>query len=86
MDEGMVRRLAVSDIDVVLTLPILNFSSVREVYRHDHVGDDWDRMLEAVRVLSPDYMPEAVELQNGNFYYGYNMFIARKKIFDDYCA
>ncbi len=86
LDEGMVRRLAVSDIDVVLTLPILNFSSVREVYRHDHVGDDWDRMLEAVRVLSPDYMPEAVELQNGNFYYGYNMFIARKKIFDDYCA
>lgn len=86
LDEEMVGHLADSDIDVVLTLPILNFSSVREVYCHDHVEDDWDRMLEAIRVLCPAYMAEAVELQNGNFYYGYNMFIARKSIFDDYCA
>lgn len=86
LDENMLRCLMDSDIDVVLTLPILNFSSVREVYRHDHVEEDWDRMLEAIRVLSPDYMPEAVELQNGNFYYGYNMFIARKTILNEYCA
>lgn len=86
LDEKMLKGLAASDIDVVLTLPVLNFSSVREVYRHDHVEEDWDRMLEAVRVLSPAYMPEAVDLQNGNFYYGYNMFIARRKILDDYCS
>ncbi|HBN57656.1 MAG TPA: hypothetical protein DD414_12870, partial [Lachnospiraceae bacterium] len=86
LSEEIVRCLTDSDIDVVLTLPILNFSSVREVYRHDHVEEDWDRMLEAIRILSPAYMPEAVELQNGNFYYGYNMFIARRRIFDDYCA
>ena len=86
LDEEILKRLASSDIDVVLTLPILNFSSVREVYRHDHVENDWDKMLEAIRVLSPAYMPEAIEIQNGNYYYGYNMFIARKKIFDDYCT
>lgn len=86
VDEEMLKKLARSDIDVVLTLPILNFPSVGEVYRHDHMGRDWDVMMEAVRILAPDYAVMAEKLQNGNFYYGYNMFIARKKILDDYCA
>ena len=86
LDEEKIQNMASSDIDVVLTLPILNYTSVREVYRHDHVEADWDKMLEAVRILCPAYMPEAIEVQNGNFYYGYNMLIARKKIFGDYCS
>lgn len=86
LDEELLKRLPSSDIDVVLTLPILNFPSVGEVYRHDHVGRDWEVMLEAVRSLAPDYASAAEELEQGNFYYGYNMFIARKKILDDYCA
>lgn len=80
------ERLAFSDIDVVLTLPVLNFPSVREVYRHDHVEADWEMMLEALRKLAPDYLASAIELQNGNFYYGYNMLIARKEILNDYCG
>lgn len=86
LDGDMLYKLAVSDIDVVLTVPILNVPSVREVYRHDHVERDWDVMLEAIRVLASEYLPAAIELQNGTFYYGYNMFIARKEIFNDYCA
>lgn len=85
LDEEMLKRLAYSDIDVVLTIPILNVPSVEEVYRHDHMGRDWDVMMEAVRTLAPDYAETAQELEKGNFYYGYNMVIARKKILDDYC-
>ena len=86
LDEEMCRYLAYSDIDVVLTIPILNVPSVKEVYCHDHVGRDWEVMMEAVRILAPDYAASAQELQNGNFYYAYNMVIAKKKILDDYCA
>lgn len=86
LNEKMLRQLAYSDIDVVLTIPVLNVPSVEAVYRHDHVGRDWEVMMEAVRILAPDYMASAQELQNGNFYYAYNMVIARKKILDDYCA
>lgn len=86
LDKRMLGKLVHSGIDVVLTIPILNFTSVREVYRHDHEEKDWDVMLEAIRTLSPDYMAAAVGVQNGNYYYGYNMFIARKEILDDYCA
>lgn len=86
LDVEMLQKLAVSDIDVVLTVPILNVPSIREVYRHDHVERDWDVMLEAIRMLAAEYLPAAIELQNGTFYYGYNMFIARKEILNDYCA
>ncbi len=86
LDAKMQRELWNSRIDVVLTIPILNFPSVREVYRHDHTEKDWEVMLEAIRLLAPDYVPAAIELQNGNFYYGYNMFIARREILNEYCA
>lgn len=86
LDEEMLKKLVCSDIDVVLTIPILNFPSVVEVYRHDHEGEDWDVMMEAIHVLAPDYVWTARQLQKGNFYYGYNMVIARKTILDDYCA
>lgn len=79
-------KLASSDIDVVLTIPILNFPSVWEVYRHDHAEHDWEIMLEAIRKIAPKYLATAIELQNGNFYYGYNMLITRKEILNDYCA
>lgn len=86
LDEIILDRLAYSQIDVVLTLPILNFPSVGKVYSHDHVAYDWKVMMEAIRVLEPDYVETANALQDGNFYYGYNMLIARKWILDNYCA
>lgn len=86
LDKEQLERLACSDIDVVLTIPILDFPSVGEVYRRDHVGQDWSVMMEAVRVLAPEYEMVAIETQSGNFYYGYNMFIMRREILEHYCA
>lgn len=73
-------------IDVVLTVPVLNIPSVREVYQHDHDIMDWDIMLKAIEILQPQYRETAEKLQSGIYYYAYNMFIMRKEILDDYCA
>jgi hypothetical protein len=73
------------DVDVVLTTPIVNFPSVRAIYEHDHIIEDWDIMMEAISELAPDYLESAHEIEVGIFYCGYNMLIARKIIFDDYC-
>lgn len=86
LDEQKLKQLSNSNIDVVLTIPILNFPSVKEVYGHDHVLDDWEIMIEGIQKLSPAYMEAAVLVQESIYYYGYNMFIARKSIFDDYCS
>lgn len=85
LNEELIERLATSDIDVVLTIPILNFPSVKDAYVSDHIEGDWDTMLQAIEVLQPDYYETAQEIQQGKFYCAYNMFIARKEIFDAYC-
>jgi len=85
LDKNMVAKLAASDIDVVLTIPILNFPDVRTLYVTDHIESDWNTMLEAIRHLHPEYIETAEKLQAGCFYYGYNMFIAKKEILDKYC-
>lgn len=83
-NQGLVR-LAHSDIDAVLTIPILNFPDVRTAYIHDHCAEDWEIMLEAIRVLAPEYYETMDKMQKGVFYYAYNMFVAKKEIFNSYC-
>lgn len=85
LNEELLNEIAVSDIDVVLTVPILNYPSVREMYLHDHLEADWDVMMEAIEKLHPKYKESAEKLQEGVYYYGYNMFIAKKEILDAYC-
>ena len=80
------ERLAYSDIDVVLTIPIFDVPSVGEVYRRDHVEGDWLVMLEGIRELCPEYLAAAKELEAGRFYYAYNMFIMKREILERYCA
>ena len=79
------QKLLYSDIDVVTTVPVLNFMGVRRQYCRDHEEKDWDTMLEAVREIHPEYAGAADRVQKGICYYGYNMFLARKEILDDYC-
>lgn len=86
LEEKELKSLACSDIDVVLTIPIFDVPSVGEVYRRDHVENDWLVMMEGIQELCPEYLAAAKELEAGNFYYGYNMFIMKREILEPYCA
>lgn len=85
LDEEKLNLLGKSDLDVILTIPILNFPDVGHMYANDHCGSDWNVMLEGLRKLQPEYYETAITLQEGVFYFAYNMFIARKEIFNNYC-
>lgn len=85
LSEKEIRKLGSSDIDVAVTIPIMNFPSVREIYENDHCIKDWETMLGILRKLHPDYYETALRVQEGNYYYAYNMIIARKEILDTYC-
>ena len=86
LNEVLLDQLCKFEVDVAVTVPILNFPSVKEVYRQDHVKQDWEIMMEAIRILQPKYQKAAEEVEKGIYYYGYNMFFARKEIVDDYCS
>ena len=86
LNKLLLSQLTYTDIDVVLTIPIMDIPSVEAVYRRDHISADWDILLEAVETLAPDYMEAVRWMQNGRFYYAYNMFIMRREILEKYCS
>ncbi len=83
--EEQAQKLLNSDIDIVTTVPVLNFAGVRQQYCCDHEEKDWDIMIEAIKNIHPGYISEADKVQNGAYYYAYNMFIMRREILDEYC-
>lgn len=83
--EKQIEKILRSDIDIIVTVPVLNLESVRQQYCSDHEEKDWNTMIEAIKVLYPEYLDSAEKVQHGIYYYAYNMFIARKKILDGYC-
>lgn len=80
-----IMALPQSGIDVLVTVPVLNFPNVKSVYYHDHSKKDWNVMVEAVRKIAPEYESAVHRLENSRYYYAYNMFIAREEIFNHYC-
>lgn len=85
LSESEIEKIVSSDIDVIVTVPVINFNTVRGQYEIDHDIRDWDVMLDAIGTLYPEYFATADRIQRGNCYYGYNMFIAKKEVFDGYC-
>lgn len=79
------EKLSVSDIDVVLTIPVVNTPDVRTIYARDHIANDWNEMLKALHDLQPAYIPAAERLQAGRYYCGLNMFLTKREILDNYC-
>ncbi len=85
ISEQMAAWLPESDIDVVFTAPVLNLNGVKRQYCHDHMESDWNRMMETLGCLFPQYLDTARRIEKGNYYYAYNMFITRREILNKYC-
>lgn len=84
--ESLIEKLLETEIDAFVTVPVLNFVGVRQQYCADHEKKDWDIMLEAMGALHPEYLDAADRVQNGIYYYAYNMFITRRDVLDAYCS
>ncbi len=85
IDQKMAEQVVHSDIDIITTTPVLNFAGVKQQYCNDHGEKDWDIMMDAVKEIHPEYVDAALKVQNGIYYYAYNMFIARREILNNYC-
>ena len=86
LDADEISRIPAMPVDIVLTVPIINFPSIEAVYFRDHEARDWQDMLDVLNEMYPEYGKMADEYFKGESYCGYNMFIARKAIIDEYCA
>ena len=86
LSEGQLSAIVRDNIDVVVTEPIVNFATVRGQYDKDHIVRDWDLFINVISEMAPEYLDAAKQVQNGIYYFAYNMYIMKHEIFDKYCS
>lgn len=86
LDAADIATVLSGDIDMAVTVPIINTDTVKGQYIKDHGENEWDVMAEAVGKLAPQYSGALEKVGDGSFYYAYNMFIAKREVMGDYCS
>ena len=84
-DEDL-ARISENNIDVILPLPLLHEPDIREHHTRYVKDSDWDAMIRAIRELQPEYFEDFPRIFEQEFMYNYNMVIAKKEVFHDYCS
>ena len=73
-------------VDVILPVPLFVAPSIVDNYRHRHVSDDWNIMMDVIKERYPEEYASAKEFFKDGLYSPCNMLIARKKVLDEMCA
>lgn len=84
MRELMNRR---EEWDVILPYPSVHYPNISTQHLRYIREEDWQAMLRALEETAPDYFAAWRQLVDGGeqFFYNFNMLIARAEVFDDYC-
>lgn len=73
-------------IDVILPLPFVCYPDASGQYRRYLLQADIDIMLEVIKERDREHFKEILDILKIPYLYNYNMLIARKEVFDDYCS
>ncbi|MBR5316796.1 MAG: DUF4422 domain-containing protein [Lachnospiraceae bacterium] len=84
MEEDL-QRICWNDIDVVLPYPSIHQPDIHAHHKRWLADSDWDALLQAIHEISPDYAKALPELFSGRYFYNYNILIAKRTIFQEYC-
>lgn len=84
-DEDL-RRIKADNVDIVLPYPMVHYPDSRVHHTWYVPEKDWELMKRVVGELHPDYMRKFDEVFDAPEFYNYNMMLAKKQVFADYCA
>ena len=86
LSEDDLLRLADNDIDVVLPYPMPYEPNI-EAHHLRYLSDsEWDTVLHALEELQPDYSRAFKDILKQEYFYNYNVILAKKDVLDDYCS
>ena len=85
MKEDDLYRLKKNEIDVILPYPTVHYPNIGEHHKRYLKDNDWEAMLQALKELAPDYARALPDIFSKQYFYNYNMFIAKEHILSDYC-
>lgn len=89
ISDGQMQKLLRGDNewDVILPYPSIHYPDISTQHLRYIKENDWNAMLQALEETAPEYL-EAYEkyiAAGGQYFYNFNMLIARARVFDDYC-
>ncbi|MCI8951133.1 MAG: DUF4422 domain-containing protein [Lachnospiraceae bacterium] len=77
--------LTSSDVDVVVTNPVVNVPDVLTMYGKNHILKDWETMRDGIRKQCSQYLDSLAYVETSNYYIPYNMFIMKREVLNQYC-
>ncbi len=80
------KLLKQREIDVILPLPFVCYPDASGQYGRYLLQSDIDIMLEIIKERDRKHFKEILDILKMPYLYNYNMLIARKEVFDDYCS
>lgn len=78
-------RIRENDIDVILPYPTIHYPDIGEHHKRYLKEQDWNAMLRALEECAPSYAKALPAVFGEKYFYNYNMFIAKKQVFKNYC-
>lgn len=79
-------KMQQNDVDIVLPFPMIHYPDSRIHHTWYVPEQDWELMIEVLRRSYPEYAANFDKIFDRPCFYNYNMMVAKKKVFADYCA
>jgi len=84
-DEDLVKMNS-NGVDIVLPYPMIHYPNAAVHHTWYVPEKDWELMIDVVEKLYPEYAKHINHVFKAPEFYNYNMMIAKKKVFADYCG
>lgn len=85
IDEKDMDNIIENNVDVILPYPTLHEPDIREHHRRYIKESDWEATLITLKEISPDYFKVYNEIFSQEYFYNYNILVAKAKVLEDYC-
>ncbi|MCH5186663.1 MAG: DUF4422 domain-containing protein [Oscillospiraceae bacterium] len=83
--EDDLKRIKLNSADVVLPYPTLHEPDIKEHHTRYVKETDWETMLSVLKELYPDYYAAYEDIFSREYFYNYNMMIAKRTVMREYC-
>ncbi len=85
LSEEDIKAFINNDIDVILPLPTVNYPNAEEHHKRYISETDWNALRQALKEMAPDYNQAFDKVFRDFYFYNFNIFLAKKQVFDHYC-
>ena len=86
LPERWQEKMETNRIDVILPTPLYVAPCLSQNYKNRHRAEDWEVMLEELKLLYPEEYQMAVDFFDTGLYSPCNMFIMRKDVLNAMCS